>query len=88
MKHNSEDLSEVLKELGKRVKTRRNALRLSQQTVANTTGIARTYLSDIERGVTNASIVILATVARSLNMPLSELVRGLDLSADNRNGVQ
>lgn len=46
---------------------------LSQEQLAFSAGIHRTYLGGIERGERNPALRNIAAIARALNIPLSEL---------------
>ncbi len=50
----------------------------SQEDFAAHAGISRTYMSEIERGVTNVSLDTIDRVARGLSIGLSELFREVD----------
>lgn len=64
---------EFLKLLGNRVRLFRKALGISQERLAELAGIHPTYVSNIENGKANASIVIYRRVADGLGVPLSQL---------------
>ena len=55
------------------VRTRREELKLTQEEVAERAGIHRTYLSDIERGSRNPSLINIDRIASSLALSLPEL---------------
>jgi transcriptional regulator with XRE-family HTH domain len=55
------------------VKDRREALGLTQEAFAEQAGIHRTYLSDIERGVRNISLINIERLASALSLKLYEL---------------
>jgi transcriptional regulator with XRE-family HTH domain len=54
-------------------KDRREALGLTQEEFAARAGIHRTYLSDIERGMRNVSLVNIERVAVALSLKISDL---------------
>jgi transcriptional regulator with XRE-family HTH domain len=54
----------------------RNARRLSQEALAHEAGVDRTYVSALERGVYNATIVMVAKLAKALDVEPSELLQG------------
>src|SRR5205823_3112681 len=62
------------------VKDRREALRLTQEEFAELAGIHRTYLSDIERGTRNLSLVNIERVASALSLKISELFQFVERS--------
>jgi transcriptional regulator with XRE-family HTH domain len=55
------------------VKDRREALGLTQEEFADHAGIHRTYLSDIERGTRNVSLINIERLASALSLKISEL---------------
>jgi len=55
------------------VKDRREALGLTQEEFADRAGLHRTYLSDIERGTRNVSLINIERLASALALKLSEL---------------
>jgi transcriptional regulator with XRE-family HTH domain len=64
-------------ELGKRVRTLRKKKGLSQEAFADLCGLDRTYVSGIERGVRNPSLVNLEKLANALGVSLSELFEAI-----------
>lgn len=60
--------------LGKRVRFLRKAIRISQEELAFRADIDRTYISQIERGVTNPSLLVLFKVARVVGVTVPELL--------------
>ena len=66
---------DIRERFGFAVKDRREALGLTQEEFAARAGIHRTYLSDVERGSRNLSLVNIERVAEALAMKLSELFR-------------
>jgi transcriptional regulator with XRE-family HTH domain len=55
------------------VKVRREALGLTQEDLAEKARIHRTYLSDVERGSRNLSLINIERIAAALAFSLSEL---------------
>ena len=55
------------------VKVRRETLGLTQEDLAERARLHRTYLSDVERGGRNLSLVNIERIAAALALPLSEL---------------
>lgn len=60
--------------LGKKIRELRLELGLSQEKLGELTGIDRTYISGIERGVRNPALKNLQKIAKALNVKISELV--------------
>jgi transcriptional regulator with XRE-family HTH domain len=67
--------------LGQNIRQMRRNLKISQEELAFRCGLHRTYLSDIERGARNLSLISLLMVARGLGSTVSELTRNIDLCA-------
>ncbi len=66
----SEDL---LKEFGLHIRTIRKKKNLSQEQLAYLSDLDRTYISGIERGVRNISLINIFRLAKALDIPASEL---------------
>lgn len=64
----------VLEQIGTRIKTARRKQRVSQQAVADAAGINRLYLSRLERGTENVSILTLVRIADALGTPARNLL--------------
>lgn len=58
--------------VGKRVKELRNKLGISQEELADIAGLDRTYITSVECGKRNISIVNIEKLAKALNVTLSE----------------
>ena len=64
---------DVRERFGTAVKFRREALALTQEETAERAGIHRTYLSDVERGTRNVSLVNVERLAAALDMSMADL---------------
>jgi transcriptional regulator with XRE-family HTH domain len=62
------------------VKVRREALGLTQEDLSDKAQIHRTYLSDVERGGRNLSLVNIERLAAALSLSLSEMFRLVERS--------
>ena len=69
-----EERQDVLIQFGARVRAIRLSKSLSQEAFASLCGLDRTYISGIERGVRNVSLVNLHVLAKALDLSLSELM--------------
>lgn len=67
----------VLSALGLNVRRRRDAKNLTQEALAEKAGLDPAYISGIERGVRNPSVLSIATIAKALAIPLSQLTNGI-----------
>jgi transcriptional regulator with XRE-family HTH domain len=63
-----------LQELGDRIRERRTALKLTQAELGERCGLHRTFIGSIERGERNVAILNLWQIARTLRVPLAELL--------------
>jgi len=64
---------DIRERFGFAVKTRREELGLTQEDLADKAGIHRTYLSDVERGSRNLSLINVERLAVALSLSLSDL---------------
>lgn len=71
------DEAAVQQRLGVNVKGRREKVGLTQTALAERADIHRTFLSQVENGRANISIVVLVRLAAALNTTPAALVRGL-----------
>jgi transcriptional regulator with XRE-family HTH domain len=72
--------TDIRDRFGFAVKIRREELELTQEDLADKAGIHRTYLSDIERGSRNVSLINIERLAAALSMSLSEMFRLVERS--------
>ncbi len=66
--------SPLLKRVGKRLRKARREKGLSQEALALTVGMDRSYVSGLERGEFNVSLLVLAKLARAAGTRLSVLL--------------
>lgn len=69
--------SQVLREFGSRVRDRRRGRGLSQEGLAERSGLHRTYIGSVERGERNISLVNILVLADALEIEAGELVADL-----------
>lgn len=67
----------ILSRFGQRLREKRTELGLSQEAFADKCGLDRTYISGIERGKRNVSLINIETLAKALGISVSELTQGL-----------
>lgn len=72
--------ADIRERFGYAVKLRREELGWTQEDLADKARIHRTYLSDIERGGRNVSLINIERVALALRLPISELFRIMEQS--------
>ena len=63
--------------LGERVRQQRKLLDISQEEMAFRANLDRTYISQIERGISNPSLLVLLRLAVVLRVQFSKLVEGI-----------
>lgn len=69
---------ELLRAFGEAVRLNRRRRGLSQQELAASAGLQRTYLADIERGARNVSFTNITRIAEALRLPLHKLFRAVE----------
>ena len=65
---------DVRKRVGRNLKKYRKAKGLSQEALALECGLHRTYVSGVERGVRNPTVVVLEQLAKPLDLPIWRLL--------------
>ncbi len=63
---------DIKQTVGKRVKELRNKIGISQEELADTAQLDRTYITSVECGKRNISIVNIEKLANALNVTLKE----------------
>ena len=63
----------IQERFGDAIRTRREELELTQEDLAEMAKIHRTYLSDVERGTRNLSLINIERLAAALSLKLSAL---------------
>ena len=72
---------DVHRRLGLNLKKLREEQGFSQESFADHCGLHRTYISGIERGVRNPTVVILDRIAKALKVPAGALLDEAKTSA-------
>jgi transcriptional regulator with XRE-family HTH domain len=68
-----------LTSFGQNVRRIRGASGLTQERLADKADLDPTYISGIERGVRNPSLLIISRLAKALGVSLSELCKGISV---------
>ena len=63
---------------GENVRRQREARHLTQEGLAERAELDRTYISDVERGVRNVSMISILRIAKALGSTVSELSKGIE----------
>ena len=66
---------DVRKRVGGNARRLREKQGISQEELADRAGLHRTYISGVERGVRNPTVVVLQKIADALGVELSTLTR-------------
>ncbi len=68
---------DIRKKLGRKIREARSKRGISQEELSFRANLHRTYISDIERGIRNVSIINIKKIAVALETKISELTRDL-----------
>jgi transcriptional regulator with XRE-family HTH domain len=78
VKSRSPEVRAFLRRFGAAVRTQREARGLSQEELGFEAGLDRTYVSGVERGVRNPTVVTIFALAKALRVQASHLVARAD----------
>ena len=67
-----------LVKFGQNMRKQREAKNFTQETLAERAELDRTYISDVERGVRNVSMLSMLRIAKALGSTVSELSKGIE----------
>ena len=68
--------NDLLEQLGRQLRKLREQTGKSQDTLANDSGLHRTYIGAVERGERNPTILTLSRYAAGLGLTVADLVDG------------
>jgi transcriptional regulator with XRE-family HTH domain len=68
----------VLKKFGANVRAKRESKELSQEKLAELADLDRTYISSVERGARNISMLSVVRIAKALKSSAADLCGGID----------
>jgi transcriptional regulator with XRE-family HTH domain len=68
----------IQKKLGQKIREQRVGIGLSQEELADASGLHRTYIGSIERGERNVSLQNIVLIARALSVSPSILLDGIE----------
>lgn len=68
-------MKEDAKKLGENLKKIRNRENITQIEIANTLGVNRSFVSNIENGKNNPTLSTITNLAKALNVPVNELFK-------------
>jgi transcriptional regulator with XRE-family HTH domain len=67
----------VLTAFGLNVRKQREARGLTQEALAEKADLDQTYISGVERGIRNPSVLSIAKIAKAFGVSLSQLTNGI-----------
>ncbi len=67
---------QILIQVGKRIRALREAKGFSQEALAEKSGLHRTYIGGVERGLRNASLKSISRMAKALGVGVGQLFIG------------
>lgn len=65
---------DIRQRVGNNVRKYRKEKKVSQEKLAFDCGLHRTYISGVERGIRNPTVVVLERIAEALEIPASHLL--------------
>ncbi|MGH7889502.1 MAG: helix-turn-helix domain-containing protein [Thermodesulfobacteriota bacterium] len=68
----------ITKKIAQVIRERRKRVGLSQEELAEKADIDRTYVSLIERGKVNMTVVVVAKIAKALGVSLSSIIKKIE----------
>ena len=78
-------MSNIKEKIGIRIRDYRIKSDMSQEVLAEKADLHPTYISQLERGVKNATLVSIEKVSRGLDVSLSELFKNIEEVPPGRN---
>ncbi len=71
-------MSNIVKIIGQRFRNYRTEKNLSQEKVAELSGLHPTYIGQVERGEKNCTLESLCSIAKALEIPLSQIFEKIE----------
>ncbi len=65
---------DIRRQVGRNLKVLREERGTSQEAFAFNCGLHRTYISGVERGIRNPTVLVLAKIAKALKVPAARLL--------------
>ena len=75
----------ITKQVGNRIKQLRNEKGISQETLANRAGLDRTYITSVERGKRNITIVSMEKITNALEISLQDFFNFTQINVDHES---
>lgn len=80
-------MSEIAKSVGQRIRNYRLRLEISQEKLAELSGVHPTYIGQLERGEKNATLESIVKIAKALNISLSKLFEKLEETSESSRSI-
>lgn len=74
----AQEEAEILLKIGRRIRQLRKARKLAQDTLALNCNLTQTFVSQIERGKRNVSVLTLWALAEAMEMTPAQLLEGIE----------
>lgn len=78
-------MSDIAKAVGKRLRSCRQGLGLSQEKLAEQAGLHPTYIGQVERGEKNLTIESLEKITKALDYPIAEVFEKIEGRTETEN---
>lgn len=76
-------MEDILKSVGARLRIHRRKQGMTQDEVADRTGVSQSYIGSVERGQQNLTVVNLVRIAQAVGVRMNELFIGNDNEDDS-----
>lgn len=73
-------MNKINKQVGNRIRALRQKRELSQELLADSSGVHRSHIGKIERGEIDVSFATLYKIGTGLRVPLAELLKGIGMN--------
>lgn len=70
-------MKELSAQIGKRIRVLRETKALSQEALADNSGVHRSHMGQVERGESNVTVLTLYKISLGLGLSLSEMLKGI-----------
>ena len=81
---NNNDDADFLAAMGRHAREARERRGMARKAISQNAGVSERYLAQLEAGEANASVLLLRSVARALDLPLTELLDPRESSVEQR----
>jgi two-component system, response regulator len=81
------DLKGMLSRFGSAIRAHRKRLGFSQEELADRSGLHRTYITDVERGVRNVTMESMCKLIGALDVPFTTIFNDMEQTGERRDGT-